>query len=223
MNNGKHPRLLDLFCGAGGAGVGYARAGFDVTGVDIKPQPRYPFEFYKDDALAFLADHWREFDAFHASPPCQGYSLLSHVVNRDMSAYPRLIEPLRCALVETGKPYVIENVPQAPLENPLVLCGTMFGLRTHKHRSFEINPPLYFAPGKCTRARVKPINSGKRLAQYYGDDADMVTVAGHLFSVSAGSRAMGIDWMNRAELAEAIPPAYTEYVGAHLLLACAGA
>jgi len=208
-------RLLDLFCGAGGAGMGYHRAGFEVVGVDIKPMPRYPFEFHQADALEYLAAHGHEFDVIHASPPCQGYSRLAFV--RNMDNYPRIIEQLRDLLLQTVKPYIIENVPDAPLINPLTLCGTMFGLKTHKHRIFEIEPPVYFAPAGCTKARVKPRGSGKRLAQYFGLDAAMVTVAGHLFSHAAGSRALGIDWMNRDELAEAIPPAYTEFIGGQLV------
>ncbi len=215
-------KLLDLFCGAGGAAAGYSRAGFtEIVGVDLRPMPRYPFTFVQGDALDYLREHGHEFDAIHASPPCQGYSRLAHVTNRDMSGYPKLIEPVRDALMATGRPWVIENVPDAPLDNPLTLCGTMFGLRTHKHRIFEIQPALYFVPGGCNRAPVKAPGTGKRLGQYFGDDAAMVTVAGHLFSKSSGSRAMGIDWMTRDELAEAIPPAYTEYIGRHLLQAVA--
>lgn len=211
------PRLLDLFCGAGGAAVGYHRAGFEVVGVDIAPQKHYPFEFHQGDALEYLAAHGQEFDAIHASPPCQGYSLLAFAPNRDMSAYPRLVEDVRRAAIATGRPFAIENVPQAPLRNPLTLCGTMFGLATHKHRAFECEPPVWFAPSQCTRAAVKPKGSTNRLGQYYGDAANMVTVAGHLFSRASGSRAMGIDWMTRDELAEAIPPAYTEFIGQQLL------
>lgn len=211
------PVIIDLFCKAGGAAMGYHMAGFDVVGVDIEPQPNYPFDFIQADAMTYYPDNYQLYDAAHASPPCQGYSLLSFAPNRDMSNYPKLIEPIRQMFVSSGLPYVIENVPQAPLNNPLSLCGTMFGLSTHKHRIFETNPPIYFVPGHCTRARVKPKGSGKRLGQYYGDDADMVTVAGHQFSLGAGSRAMGIDWMTRAELAEAIPPAFTEFIGRILI------
>lgn len=208
-------KLLDLFCGAGGAGMGYHRAGFEVTGVDIRPQPRYPFAFIQGDALEYLAAHEREYDLIHSSPPCQGYSRLAYM--RDLSAYPKLIEPLRELLIATGKPYIIENVPDAPLINPLMLCGTMFGLRTHKHRIFESKPPVWFAPGQCNNARVNPKGSGKRLGQYYDLDSPMVTVAGHLFSREAGSRAMGIDWMTKNELAQAIPPAYTEWIGRRIM------
>lgn len=214
------PLLVDLFCKAGGATAGFQRAGFYVIGVDIEAQPNYcGDEFIQADAIEYFKKYWRRFDAAHASPPCQGYSLLAFAPNRDMSSYPMLIDPVREMFIESGLPYSIENVTQAPLINPLVLCGTMFGLRTHKHRAFETNPPIYFYPAGCNKARVKPKGSGKRLGQYYGDDALMVTVAGHQFSSKAGSRAMGIDWMTRHELAEAIPPAFAEYVGAYLMRA----
>lgn len=214
------PTLIDLFCSAGGATAGFQRAGFYVVGVDKEPQPNYcGDEFHQADALEYFQAHWRTFDAAHASPPCQGYSLLSFAPNRDMSNYEKLIEPVREMLIASGLPFSLENVTQAPLINPLILCGTMFGLRTHKHRAFETNPPIYFLPAGCTKARVKPKGSGKRLGQYYGDDAKMVTVAGHQFSHKAGSRAMGIDWMTRDELAEAIPPAFTEYIGSYLMSA----
>lgn len=197
--------------------MGYHRAGFDVVGVDIESQPHYPFEFHQADALAFLEDHADEFDVIHASPPCQGYSLLAFAPNRDMSKYPMVIPKLRQRLIASGLPYVIENVTNAPLENPLVLCGTMFGLLTHKHRAFECKPAIWFAPSMCNRAPVKPAGTGKRLGQYYSDPEKMATVAGHLFSIKTGSKAMGIDWMTKGELAEAIPPAYTEFIGKQML------
>lgn len=197
--------------------MGYRRAGFDeIVGVDIESQPRYPFGFVQADALDYLREHGYEFDAIHASPPCQGYSRLRHIRGRDMSKYPKLIEQTRQILQDIGKPWVIENVPDAPLIDPLTLCGTMFGLRTHRHRLFEMSHPCYFAPAMCNRAPVKAKGSRKLLAQWYGMDAPMVTVAGHQFSKASGSRAMGIDWMTRDELAEAIPPAYTEYIGRHI-------
>jgi DNA (cytosine-5)-methyltransferase 1 len=139
----KRPLLLDLFCKAGGAGMGYHRAGFDVVGVDIEPQPRYPFRFVQADALEFLAAHGREFDAIHASPPCQKYCALRHLAKTE--DYPDLIPETRELLEATGRPWVIENTPGAPLRSPLILCGTMFRLRTNcgaelrRHRLFESN------------------------------------------------------------------------------------
>lgn len=210
------PRLLDLYSGAGGAAMGYHRAGFNVVGVDIRPMPRYPFEFHQADALEFLAAHGHEFDAIHASPPCQAYSLLAFAPNRNMDNYEKTVPEVRRALILSSKPYVIENVPGAPLENRVILCGTMFGLSTHKHRAFECRPPVWFAPAGCRRdLRVKAKGQGRKLALYKREG--MITVAGHTFSLPAGRKAMDIDWMTRDELAEAIPPAYTEYIGRHLL------
>ncbi len=211
------PKLLDLFCKAGGAAKGYQRAGFYVVGVDNEPQPHYcGDEFYQADALTYPLEG---FDAYHASPPCQGYTKLQFVPNRDMSRHPRLIEPTRERLAATGRPYVIENVPQAPLVNSLMLCGTMFGLRTRRHRLFECWPPIYFAPALCNHLdKAKRPGQGGLLAYYTADAAkNMVIVAGHLFSLKAGSVAMDIDWMSRDELAQAIPPAYTEYIGKQLI------
>lgn len=220
-NAGYRPVLLDLFCKAGGAAMGYHRAGFDVVGVDIDPQPRYPFTFVQADALSYFENECMDFDVWHASPPCQRYSTLAHTPNRDMSSYGDLIEAVRDSFQETVRthftPWIIENVVPAPLNTGLVLCGSQFGLNVFRHRAFESNVMLWNLPhGKHTR-RLKAIRPGQRMAQYFSDPDEMVTVAGHLFSLEAGSKAMGIDWMNRAELAEAIPPAYTEYIGMQLL------
>ena len=141
------PRLLDLFCGAGGAGMGYHRAGFDVVGVDLNPQPRYPFEFHQADALDYAREHGREFDAIHASPPCQAYSLASRQWRIRGRKYPVLIAKTRELLNAMAKPFVIENVPGAPLINPTVLYGTMFGLMTMRPRLFETS----FAIPMCWR------------------------------------------------------------------------
>lgn len=139
---GPRPLLLDLFSGAGGAAVGYHRAGFDVVGVDIEPQPDYPFRFYRHDALQFLAEHARLFDAVHASPPCQHYCRTNRGNSGNHLAYPDLVADIRRALERTALPYVIENVPGAPLHDPVTLCGEMFGLRVIRHRLFESNLPL---------------------------------------------------------------------------------
>lgn len=140
------PRLLDLFCCAGGAGKGYADAGFDVVGVDISPQPNYPFEFHQGDALRYLMDHGHEFDAVHASPPCQGYLNLA-AVNRALGRpadHEHLIWATRKTLLSVGKPYVIENVADASkhLIDPVRICGTGLGLPLRRHRLFESNLPL---------------------------------------------------------------------------------
>jgi DNA (cytosine-5)-methyltransferase 1 len=212
-------RLLDLFCGGGGAAMGYYRAGFDeIVGVDIAPQKNYPFEFVQADAMTYPLDG---FDAIHASPPCQDYAVTRSIPGRTPTDYPRLIDPVRERLVAAGVPFVIENTPPAPLRNPLLLCGTMFGLRTRRHRLFESSPAVYWRPATCNHSgRVKIAKAGKRLAYYTKDASEgMVTVAGHLFSLRAGSEAMGIDWMTRAELAQAIPPVYTEFIGRSLIKA----
>lgn len=209
-------KLLDLFCKAGGAGAGYHEAGFEVVGVDIEPQPNYPFEFHQGDALEYLALHGHEFDAIHASPPCQEYSVTSSLKTKQ---YPTLIEPVRELLVKSRKPYIIENVPGAPLINPLMLCGTMFGLRVIRHRYFENNIDLHFAPFACNHwGKTQPRNDkrtvkGAATLKHYS----FITVVGHDFRKEDASIAMGINWMTSAELAEAIPPAYTKYIGGFLL------
>ena len=206
------PRLLDLFCGAGGAAMGYYRAGFDVVGVDIKPQPRYPFTFVQSDALEYCAAHGHEFDAIHASPPCQAYSVTKSIHGND---HPALVESTRDALIATGKTYVIENVVGAPLRNPLMLCGSMFaGLRVYRHRLFECNPLLFMAPATCHHRYVMPPSKG---AYHKLNGDNFITCVGHNFKAADGRKAMGIDWMTRAELSQAIPPAYTEYIGRQLL------
>src|SRR4030042_2837765 len=134
MSQYNKPRLLDLFCGAGGAAMGYHRAGFEVVGVDIKPQPHYPFEFHQADALTFPLD---EFDAYHASPPCQAFTKYKNLRKDLPSRYPNLIPSTRRRLTDTDKPFVIENVEGSPLINPIVLCGSMFGLDVRRHRLFE--------------------------------------------------------------------------------------
>lgn len=208
----RKPRLLDLFCGAGGAGMGYHLAGFEVVGVDIKAQPNYPFEFHQADALQYVAKHGHEFDAIHASPPCQAHTwAAARWRNEGRYEYPDLVPVTRMLLECTGKPYIIENTIEAPLIDTIVLCGTMFNLQVFRHRQFESNVFL-FAPGaKCS-------HRGKRVG--FGDE-DFVTVAGHggdgTNRLSRWKSAMGIDWMSKEELAESIPPAYTEYLGRQVL------
>ncbi|HEY4895226.1 MAG TPA: DNA cytosine methyltransferase [Solirubrobacteraceae bacterium] len=205
------PRLLDLFCGAGGAAMGYHGAGFDVVGVDINPQPHYPFEFHQADALTFPLDG---FDAIHASPPCQRYSVATLFHRGAQGTHPDLVDPTRQRLIEADVPWVIENVMGAPLRNPVMLCGTMFaGLRVYRHRNFEADPPIYFPPMHEWHPE-RAAEVGRRVPAH-----GWMTVAGHFSDVKAASLAMGIDWMTRDELRQAIPPAYTEWVGAQLLRA----
>ena len=211
------PRLLDLFCCAGGAGVGYRRAGFEVVGVDIDPQPNYPFEFHQADALNLDREFLASFDVVHASPPCQSYSDLAKR-NRNADKWPRLIEPVRELLRSLDIPYIIENVEGAPLLDPVILCGTMFpGLRVIRHRLFESNISLH-APAHRRHPLV--FTHDKRKAHYGRLDQDrsfvQVTGGGNC-SIANAKDAMGIDWMTKNELNEAIPPAYTEYLGKQLL------
>jgi DNA (cytosine-5)-methyltransferase 1 len=220
------PRLLDLFCGAGGAAMGYSRAGFEVVGVDINPQPHYPFTFIQADVFDYL-DRWTDplhqladgFDAIHASPPCQAYSTTKGL--RQENVHPELVGPVRDLLRATGLPYVIENVVGAPLENPLMLCGSMFeGLRVYRHRLFECEPPIYWPPHACNHSYAMPASKG----EYHTlDKQPFITAVGHNFQAASGRIAMQIDWMTRDEMAQAIPPAYTEWIGRQLLAAIARA
>lgn len=207
------PRLLDLFSGAGGCAVGYDRAGFEVTGVDINPQPRYPYTFVQADAMEVLRD-WHflgRFDAIHASPPCQAWTPLG-ALHPD-KAYPQLIDPVRQALFLRGIPWVIENVMAAPLikENSIVLCGEMFGLRTYRHRRFEshlgLTAPAH--PRHVTKTATK--QRRKRWAEGWH-----ISITGDV-GTYCGPEAMGIDWMTGHEMSEAVPPAYTEHIGTQLL------
>lgn len=216
-HNGHKPRLLDLFCCAGGAAVGYSRAGFEVVGVDLKPQPNYPFRFIQADALALDRKFVSSFDAVHASPPCQSYSDLAKR-NGNGNEWPRLIEPVRKMLASTSLPYVIENVDGAPLLSPVVLCGTMFaGLRVLRHRLFEANF-LILAPPHGKHPKVHTFDKRKSHFGKTDDMRDFVQVTGGgNCTIVAAREAMGIDWMTKNELNEAIPPAYTQWIGKQLL------
>lgn len=208
------PRLLDLFCGAGGAGMGYHRAGFDVVGVDIKSQPRYPFTFVQADALEYCAAHGHEFDAIHASPPCQTYSVATKVHGPDQVAtHPDLVEPTRELLNSIGNPWVIENVPGSPLMGTLMLCGSMFGLEVRRHRVFEGCVPT-MSPVSCDHSLPAVPVYGHTGA---GANRGMERARGRSNGVADWKRAMAIDWMTVNELAEAIPPAYTEFIGKRII------
>jgi DNA (cytosine-5)-methyltransferase 1 len=216
------PRLLDLFSGAGGAGAGYARAGFEVVGVDLAPQPRYPFTFVQGDALEYLAAHGHEFDAIHASPPCQRFSTLTamHGAER-VASHPDLVEPTRELLRALGRPYVIENVPGAPLVSPIMLCGSHFGLGAaglylRRHRIFEVGGFDFWPPASC-------LHRGFAIGVYGHAGGMSVRDSNRKFGTTADWReAMDIAWMTGEELAEAIPPAYTAWIGRALLATIEG-
>lgn len=214
------PLLLDLFCGAGGAAMGYHLAGFDVVGVDINPQPNYPFEFHQGDALstAMLTWlNWHRFDAIHASPPCQAYSAMSNCRPGLADQYPDLVPSTRTLLQGRGVPWVIENVVGSPVLGAdnlagrygLTLCGSMFGLRLYRHRVFESSWPLS-PPRECWH------NTPASRAGHW-KPGTIISVSGNCSPIAEAKAAMEIHWMNRAELAEAIPPAYTAWIGGLLL------
>jgi DNA (cytosine-5)-methyltransferase 1 len=224
------PRLLDLFCCEGGAALGYARAGFDVVGVDIEPRfaKRYPFEFHRGDAIEYLKAHGHEFDAIHASPPCQGYSVATLGTPGAREKHPRLIEPVRDALVASGRPWVIENVVGAPLLSPLMLCGSMFDLtatdddgrtlRLERHRLFESNVMLY-PPGPDRHDRSVPVGGvygGGRSDRW---EAKHVRRGGYTPAKHVREALIGVErgHMTLHGLSQSIPPAYTEWIGAQLL------
>jgi DNA (cytosine-5)-methyltransferase 1 len=194
-------RALDLFCCAGGASMGLRHAGFDVVGVDIHPQPHYPFEFYQADALTFPLDG---FDFIWASPPCQAFTLAQRIRG---NSHPDLISPIRERLASAGALYVIENVPGAPLINPIELCGAMFpGLRTYRHRLFECS-------FSCEQPAHPPHDAPLRKMGRKPRDGEFIHVVGNFSGAEDARRAMGISWMPRDKLREAVPPAYAEYIG----------
>lgn len=206
----EHPKCLDLCCCAGGASMGYHRAGFEVVGVDIEPQPDYPFKFIQADALDYLLDNYQDYDFIHVSPPCQAYSVTKNMHDNE---YPDLVGLFRYFLNLTDKPYVMENVPGSPLINYISLDGTMFDLRVIRKRYFESNLPLV-QPGKG----IKKGYTSKRGKGYSTfDNAYYITVAGNNFRYSDAKVAMDIDWMPRKSLKQAIPPIYTHFVGLQVM------
>ena len=201
-------KLLDLFCGAGGAGEGYRLAGFDVTGVDVCPQPKNPHEFIMADAIEYLAAYGYQYDAIHASPPCQAYTKATKQWRMKGRKYADMIHITREALVEIGKPYVIENVPGSPLNNPILLNGSVFGIKIHRPRYFETS----FFMMQPDVPPMKPVKMGRSVI-----DGDIVQPVGHFSGVRYVAKEMGCAWMGQKELAQAIPPAYTEYIGKQMM------
>ncbi|MFJ2895887.1 DNA cytosine methyltransferase [Streptomyces sp. NPDC087218] len=213
--DGHRPRLLDLFSCAGGAAMGYHRAGFEVTGVDIAEQPNYPFGHHVADAVEFAAEHAAEYDFIHASPPCQTHSALTKGTNKGR-AYPDFLGPIRDVLTRSGRPFVIENVAGAPLRRDLVLCGEMFGLGVIRHRVFEVHGiTVQQLAHRPHRGRV----AGMRHGQWFtGPYYAVYGEGGGKGTVAQWQQAMGIPWTNvRREIAEAIPPAYTHWIGTQAL------
>jgi len=204
--------VLDAFCCSGGAGMGYYLAGFEVIGVDIAPQPRYPFRFVQGDAVAHIRDHGAEYDLVHASPPCQAGCTLTAGTNQGRS-YPQLIPATRAALESTGRPWVMENVMGAPIRRDLTLCGEMFGLSVIRHRGFETGGGLTLDQPEHRRHRGRV--AGMRHGQWFtGPYFAVYGQGGGKGTVAQWQTAMGIDWTDvRRELAEAIPPAYTRHIG----------
>lgn len=205
------PRVLDLFCCQGGGAKGYGDAGFDVTGVDKDPQPRYPYRFHQGDAVEFVrsyADWIRETFAFvHASPPCQFDSDCQRIMDRD---HPDLIGPTRDVLEMTGLPYVIENVEGAvpKLKDPAMLCGSMFGMsRTYRHRFFEISG-FTLAPPPHPEHTAPQVKMGRSPGP-----GERIQAIGNFSGVGLVKADWGVTWMNRDGLREAVPPAYTEWIG----------
>ena len=243
MRRRRRPRLLDLCCGAGAASKGYHDAGFDVVGVDVNPQPNYPYRLHTRDAIEFLdlcADcgdpyfdpcelhrlfnhsggvHGHEFvrvvdhfDVIHASPPCQRWAAITV---KGRKSHPDLITPLRERLAGSGLVYVIENVVKAPLIDPVMLCGGAFGcvsghLQLHRHRNFESNVPL--TGTGCVTVRPNTVS-----VVGHGSPSGNRGTLGRNPTIREKREAMGVDWTTRDELSEAIPPAYTEFIGRQLL------
>lgn len=206
------PRLLDLFCGQGGAGHGYHLAGFDVTGVDIRPQRHHPdwMAFVHGDALEYLEAFGGEYDVIHASPPCRAYTRARGAA---MGRYrhPDLVGPVREALVRAGRPWVIENVVGAPMRGGAVLlCGSMFRLRMYRHRLFEFSPgrqaPMGVPDHPLHVARTARMGRRPEKGEFF-------SIAGNFSGVQAAGVAMGMEWADQDGLRQAVPPVYTRWVG----------
>lgn len=213
------PKILDLFCGAGGASMGYHRAGFEVVGIDINPQPHYPFDFIQRDALEIIdlvkhGEDWlKGIDAIHASPPCQLFTVYRNLKKNQNDNHVNLIPQTRRALHATRLPYVIENTPKAPLIDPLTLCGTSFNLEVRRHRIFESD--FYIEPMPCAHDRFTERKYPGSTNRPNG--RTVCQIGEWKVPLAIQQKAIGINWMNMKELSQAIPPAYTEYIGKYLM------
>ena len=223
--HGRKPRLLDLFCCAGGAAKGYADAGFEVVGVDIDPQPNYPLEFHQADAIEFVRDHGHEFDAIHASPPCQTFSRTKTLHDNE---HPDLIKPTRDALVASGKPWVIENVVGAPLIDPIKLSGQHFNmtaldvdgvpLKLVRKRLFESNILLRVPDSLHANRHIQTASiygAGGGWTPRHRDNPDRR--GGYIPHTDVIKKLLGIDWMTKHEMSQSIPPVFTEWVGGQII------
>jgi DNA (cytosine-5)-methyltransferase 1 len=213
----RKPIIIDLYCGAGGAAMGYHQAGFEVVGVDIKPQPNYPFKFHQADAIEYFLQHYREFDAAHASPPCQKFTSLNKLnVSRwkFQNDHPDLVDVTRQSLTHSGLPYIIENVQGSPLLGYVILRGAMFGLGVDRPRLFESN--ILLLVKKATRqGNVVGVYGKLDGRRVFGKPGGKISRAAR--GLTEAREAMGIDWMDDGEIQLAIPPAYTRFIGEQLL------
>lgn len=207
-------KLLDLYCGVGGASMGYSRAGFEVTGVDLKHGKRYPFNYIRANVLEILADieFLNGFDVIHASPPCQTHSITKNlrIAQGKSTSKIDLIPETRAGLIQSSKPFIIENVMGSPLIDPIMLCGSAFGLKVRRHRIFESNI-------KLTGLICNHKKQGRPVG-VYGSLNDEIPNGGKTAkTISEAREVMGIEWGIWTELVEAIPPVYTEYLGKQMI------
>jgi DNA (cytosine-5)-methyltransferase 1 len=203
-------KALDLYCCSGGAGTGLDQAGFDVTGIDINPQKNYPYRFIQANVMTLPISYLKMFDFIWASPPCQQYTQSAEQWRLAGKEYPDLIEPTREMLKASGKPYVIENVPGAPLINPITLCGNMFGLRTYRHRLFETNFPAIEPFHWAHTAKNAKMGRAPK-------EGEFLQIVGHFSGVPLAQEIMGLPGRTQYELAQAIPPAYSKYLAEQYL------
>lgn len=221
----KAPVLVDLFCKAGGASRGYVDVGFDVIGIDIEPQPRYPYRFIRADVQELDASdlHALGAVAVAASPPCKTFTSLKAFAS---AHHENLIPATRSLLIDAGLPYVIENVVGAPLIDEVMLCGSMFHLAVRRHRLFEIGGWGPISQPACRHVEQEAASPGYRTVRGHGGGQVVISPVVQVYGGGRGygkgevelwRKAMGIDWMTRAELTQAVPPAYTRWIGARLI------
>lgn len=209
-------KLLDLYCGGGGAAMGYHYAGItNITGVDNNPKMtrHYPFKVIHDDAIEYLKRHGAEYDIIHASPVCLKYSQSTEVARKNGKTYPDDIKKLRSELLAISKPYIIENVRRAPLKNPILLCGSMFGLHVSRHRLFESNLFIMGVPEHTSPCPYR----GKHAPMGYAPSGKIITVTGRMGNMPWVQKAMRIPWLKGDAMGKAIPPAYTYFIGRKIL------